>query len=49
VSRQWKAATAGELQKLVQRPVTADLVALLIDVILRVKTTHQVAGQNHPP
>lgn len=31
VSRQWKAATAGELQKLVQRPVPADLVALLID------------------
>lgn len=31
VSRQWKAATAGELQKLVQRPVPAELVALLID------------------
>ncbi len=31
VSRQWKAATAGELQKLCQRPVPADLVALLID------------------
>lgn len=31
VSRQWKAATAAELQKLVQRPVPADLVALLID------------------
>ena len=31
VSRQWKAATAAELQKLVQRPVPADLVALLLD------------------
>ena len=31
VSRQWKAATAAALQKLVQRPVPADLVALLID------------------
>src|SRR5437867_8898874 len=31
VSRQWKAATAAELQKLIQRPVPADLVALLID------------------
>jgi transposase-like protein len=31
VSRQWKAATAAELQKLVQRPLPADLVALLID------------------
>ena len=31
VSRQWKAATTTELQKLVQRPVPADLVALLID------------------
>jgi transposase-like protein len=31
VSRQWKAATAAELQKLCQRPVPADLVALLID------------------
>jgi len=31
VSRQWKAATAAELQKLVQRPVPAELVALLID------------------
>lgn len=31
VSRQWKAATAAELQKLVQRPVPTDLVALLID------------------
>jgi len=31
VSRQWKAATAAELQKLVQRPVPADLVALLVD------------------
>src|SRR6266568_4425246 len=31
VSRQWKAATAAELQKLVQRPVPADLVGLLID------------------
>src|SRR5947207_3379796 len=29
--RQWKAATTTELQKLVQRPVPADLVALLID------------------
>src|SRR6266496_2863715 len=31
VSRQWKAATTTELQKLVQRPVPADLVVLLID------------------
>jgi putative transposase len=31
VSRQWKAATAAELQKLCQRPVPGDLVALLID------------------
>jgi transposase-like protein len=31
VSRQWKAATALELQKLAQRPVPADLAALLID------------------
>jgi transposase-like protein len=31
VSRQWKAVTAAELQKLVQRPVPANLVALLID------------------
>ena len=31
VSRQWKAATAAELQRLVQRPVPADLVGLLID------------------
>jgi putative transposase len=31
VSRQWKAVTQAELQKLVQRPVPADLVALLID------------------
>jgi len=31
VSRQWKAATSAELQKLVQRPVPAGLVALLID------------------
>jgi putative transposase len=31
VSRQWKAATAAELQKLCQRPVPADLVSLLID------------------
>jgi putative transposase len=31
VSRQWKAATAAELQKLVQRPVPADLAALLLD------------------
>ncbi len=31
VSRQWKAATTVELQKLCQRPVPADLVALLID------------------
>jgi putative transposase len=31
VSRQWKIATAAELQKLIQRPVPADLVALLID------------------
>ena len=31
VSRQWKTATAGELQKLIQRPVPADLVALLMD------------------
>lgn len=31
VSRQWKAATQAELQKLCQRPVPADLVGLLID------------------
>lgn len=31
VSRQWKAATSAELQKLIQRPVPADLVGLLID------------------
>jgi putative transposase len=31
VSRQWKVATAAELGKLIQRPVPADLVALLID------------------
>jgi len=31
VSRQWKVATTAELQKLVQRPIPADLVALLID------------------
>lgn len=31
VSRQWKAATAAELQKLCQRPVPGDLVALLLD------------------
>src|SRR5947208_494219 len=31
VSRQWKAATAAELQKLIQRPVPVDLAALLID------------------
>src|SRR5881296_2392287 len=31
VSRHWKAATTAELQKLVQRPIPADLVALLID------------------
>jgi transposase-like protein len=31
VSRQWKAATAGELQTLCQRPVPADLVALFLD------------------
>ena len=31
VSRQWKAATTAELQKLAQRPVPGDLVALLID------------------
>lgn len=31
VSRQWKAATAAELQKLCQRPVPKDLLALLID------------------
>jgi transposase-like protein len=31
VSRHWKAATAAELQKLIQRPVPAELVALLID------------------
>lgn len=31
VSRQWKAATAAELQKLCQRAVPADLVGLLID------------------
>lgn len=31
VSRQWKTATAAELQKLCQRPVPADLLGLLID------------------
>lgn len=31
VSRHWKVATAAELQKLCQRPVPPDLVALLID------------------
>ena len=31
VSRHWKSATALELQKLCQRPVPADLIALLID------------------
>jgi transposase-like protein len=31
VSRQWKAATALELQKLAQRPVPTDLIGLLID------------------
>lgn len=31
VSRQWQAATAGELQKLCQRPVPGELVALLLD------------------
>ena len=31
VSRQWKAATTAQLQKLIQRPVPVDLVALLID------------------
>jgi putative transposase len=31
VSRQWKAATAAELEKLSQRPVPPDLVALIID------------------
>lgn len=31
VSRQWKAATQAELEKLCQRPVPANLVALLID------------------
>jgi putative transposase len=31
VSRQWKAVTAAELQKLLQRPVPADLLGLLID------------------
>jgi len=31
VSRHWKVATATELEKLCQRPVPADLVALLID------------------
>lgn len=31
VSRQWKAATALELQKLAQRPVPANLIGLLID------------------
>lgn len=31
VSRQWKNATASELQKLCQRPVPAGLVALLLD------------------
>jgi putative transposase len=31
VSRQWKAASAGELEKLCSRPVSPDLVALIID------------------
>jgi len=31
VSRQWKVATEAELQKLIQRPVSADLAVLLID------------------
>lgn len=31
VSRHWKVATAAELEKLCQRPVSQDLVALLID------------------
>ena len=31
VSRQWKLATTAELQKLCQRPVPAELVALFID------------------
>lgn len=31
VSRQWKAATAAELEKLCKRPVPRDLVALVID------------------
>lgn len=31
VSRQWKAATAAELEKLCGRPVPSDLVALIID------------------
>ena len=31
VSRHWKAATTAELQKLVQRPIPSDLVALLVD------------------
>jgi len=31
VSRHWKTATAAELQKLAQRPVPSDLVALLLD------------------
>ena len=31
VSRQWKAATAAELEKLCSRPVPSDLVALIID------------------
>jgi transposase-like protein len=31
VSRQWKAATAAELEKLCQRPVPADIKVLLID------------------
>lgn len=31
VSREWKAATSAELEKLCQRPVPQDLVALLID------------------
>ena len=30
MSRQWKAATAAEWQKLIQRPVPSELVALLI-------------------
>jgi putative transposase len=31
VSRQWKAATAGELERLCRRPLPCDLVALIID------------------